>query len=347
VSRRQNNFDLIRLFAALQVVFLHGFGHLAVPNRSIVVFLNYFSGVPIFFVISGFLISMSWERAPSLRQYAWNRALRLYPGMWLCLLLSIVLFLACGTRPDSLRHFGIWLLAQTTVIQFYNPDFLRGFGSGVLNGSLWTIPVEIQFYGLLPLLALAAKRRDSVWLGFWAAAAALLILSAAATPRLPPLPVKLLGVSLIPWLFYFLTGCLGRRLYERRPALFEGKFPLWAAAYAAWIAIEIFWDIPGRNGRDLNVPTIILLAMLAISGAFSKPALASALLRGNDISYGVYLYHIPIINLLLFRRMTGAPAFLVLLAAVIAAAAVSWRLIERPALALKNYSLFRRDGRAA
>lgn len=37
-------------------------------------------------------------------------------------------------------------------VQFYNPDWLRGFGTGVLNGSLWSIPVELQYYVLLPFL---------------------------------------------------------------------------------------------------------------------------------------------------------------------------------------------------
>ncbi len=341
-SSRQNNFDLIRLFAALQVVFFHGVGHLKVPDLSIAVVLKHFPGVPIFFIISGFLISMSWERAPSLRQYLWNRTLRLYPGMWMCLLFSIILFLACGTRPDSLTHFAVWLLAQTTIVQFYNPDFLRGFGTVVLNGALWTIPVEIQFYLLLPLLAAVAKRRSAVWLGYLATAAALMILSPAIGGPQPFL-VKLLGVSLIPWLFYFLTGCVCRLLYERRPELFDEKFLIWAAAYASWISIGIFFGISEKTARDFNVLTVILLAMLTISAAFSRPGLSSALLRGNDISYGVYLYHIPIINLLLFLHLTGTPAFLLLLAAAIAAATLSWRLIERPALALKSYSLFPRE----
>jgi peptidoglycan/LPS O-acetylase OafA/YrhL len=41
-------------------------------------------------------------------------------------------------------------LAQLSIVQFYNPDFLRGYGVGVLNGSLWTISVELQFYVMLP-----------------------------------------------------------------------------------------------------------------------------------------------------------------------------------------------------
>jgi len=62
-------------------------------------------------------------------------------------------------------------------------------------------------------------------------------------------------------------------------------------------------------------------------------------LNSNDISYGVYLYHIPLLNLLLFHRIIGVAGFIVLLAMTLAAAMLSWRVIEKPALALKHYSL--------
>jgi peptidoglycan/LPS O-acetylase OafA/YrhL len=76
---------------------------------------------------------------------------------------SVACFLASGVRPDSAGRFLACLAAQLTIGQFYNPAFLRGFGVGVLNGSLWTIPVELQFYLLLPLLALFARRRPAGW----------------------------------------------------------------------------------------------------------------------------------------------------------------------------------------
>lgn len=338
-SNRTNNFDLIRLFAALQVVCLHSFGHLKVPvPRPAIVFLDYFSGVPIFFVISGFLISMAWDRAPVPRQYAWNRLLRIYPALWACLLVCIVLFLSCGVRPDSAKGFGAWLLAQLTIFQFYNPDFLRGFGTGVLNGALWTIPIELQFYILLPLLATAAKDRRLVWAAFILASAAMMVVSTPSV--LNPLTMfqKLLSVSIVPWLFYFMVGVMTRLLFEAYPSVFKGKGLAWTGVYALWMAVEIYFQIGGRHGKPLNIVTLVLLGMLAVSLAFTRPRLSSALLKGNDISYGVYLYHIPVINLMLFLGIGGTRGFTFVLAGALAAAALSWRLIERPALALKNYS---------
>lgn len=340
VSVRLNNFNLIRLFAALQVLIGHGVSHLKVqPPDFVWVILNYFSGVPIFFVISGFLISMSWDRAPSLRQYIWNRILRIYPALWICLFFSIGIFLSSGVRPDSLPNFLKWFIAQVTFFQFYNPDFLRGFGIGVLNGSLWTIPIELQFYILLPLLAMAAKGRRGVWVAYTLMAAALLILSAPYLVERTTIVQKLLGVSIIPYFFFFLIGVTARHLYEECPRLFEGKGFIWGGVYVLWVSVEVIFKIEGRSGNQLNILSIILLGALTVSLAFSRSQISSSILKDNDISYGVYIYHVPIINLLVFYQMIGAPGFIVMLIVTICAAMLSWRFIERPALRLKSYSL--------
>ncbi|MCG3110367.1 MAG: acyltransferase [Candidatus Manganitrophus sp. SB1] len=344
-AMRLNNFDLIRLFAALQVLIGHGSTHLeaAVPG-FVGAILAYFPGVPIFFIISGFLISMSWDRAPSLKQYVWNRALRIYPALWVCLFFSIGIFLASGVKPDSLPSFFGWFFAQITLFQFYNPDFLRGFGIGVINGSLWTIPVELQFYILLPLLAIAAKRTRLIWVVHTLIAAALMILAMPYLAERHTTIQKLFGVSIIPYLFLFLIGVLTRQLYEKYPNLFKGKGLIWSGVYGLWVAIEIIFDIDGGSGNRLNVVSIILLGMLTVSFAFSKSELSSYILKNNDISYGVYIYHVPVINFLMFNQIIGLLGFVAMLFVTIVIAMLSWRFIEKPALGLKNYSLLQRGG---
>ena len=79
---RKNNFDLIRLAAASQVMLLHGITHLEVDAPLLEQFVAYFPGVPAFFLISGFLISASWERNSDLRIFTANRALRIFPALW-------------------------------------------------------------------------------------------------------------------------------------------------------------------------------------------------------------------------------------------------------------------------
>lgn len=334
-----NNFDLIRLFAALQVMLNHGISHLHVTKFVWIDLLSYFPGVPIFFIISGFLISMSWERAPSLRQYALNRALRIYPALWVCLFASIAIFISAGVRPDSARNFLAWLAAQLTFFQFYNPDFLRGFGVGVLNGSLWTITVELQFYAILPLIMIVAKKSNFLWIILILASVILAIVTNSSQDEQKTIFQKLLHVSILSYLFFFLIGVRVRYLYEKYPSFFTGKCFYWFAIYVFWRGVETTFFNKWQLWNNLSVISILLLSVLIVSVAFSKPALSEKLLRKNDISYGMYIYHMPIINLLLSLEMTQASfGFVVMLVLTITISMISWKFVEQPALALKKYS---------
>ncbi|MBM4075066.1 MAG: acyltransferase, partial [Planctomycetes bacterium] len=108
-----------------------------------------------FFAVSGFLIPDSYKRCQSVADYFWRRARRIFPGLWACVMLSFGLVYLVDRSTLNDMTFGqmvIWLGCQMTVFQFWNPGFLRDFGVGVLNGSLWTISVELQFYLLVPVV---------------------------------------------------------------------------------------------------------------------------------------------------------------------------------------------------
>src|ERR1700732_5361655 len=154
-----NNFDMIRLLAALQVPVMHPITYLKPAGflAHLVQFgLNLFPGVPIFFVISGLLISKSYEQADSIRHYYQNRCLRIFPALWVCLVVTLGVICAIGVGSlgtVTAREWLLWWAAQMSIFQSYEADFLRPLGfSGGLNSSLWTIPIELEFYLLLPAL---------------------------------------------------------------------------------------------------------------------------------------------------------------------------------------------------
>jgi len=162
---RVNNFDLIRLLAALQVVLCHSVLyldlHFGVLFDHFMHVLDYFPGVPIFFVTSGFLISSSLRRHPGLRNYFRNRLLRIYPALYLSFFLTVGLLAALGYLTWNVvsdPQFALWIFTQLTIAPFYDIPRLIGFGHGDINCSLWTIPVELQFYIVLPLLMFSISK---------------------------------------------------------------------------------------------------------------------------------------------------------------------------------------------
>lgn len=157
---RRNNFDLIRLIAAAQVVFLHAAYWLQAELHPLVSeVLDWFPGVPIFFMVSGYLITASFVNTKSVKEFAYNRFLRIFPGLWVCLFLTLLMLLIAGqlqlTAPIRIVA---WLASQGTFLQFFGGGAFPAFGNGSINGALWSIATELQFYLWIPIVALAISK---------------------------------------------------------------------------------------------------------------------------------------------------------------------------------------------
>jgi peptidoglycan/LPS O-acetylase OafA/YrhL len=119
--------------------------------------LSYLPGVPIFFLISGFLIVMSYENNSNIKEYIKNRILRIYPALYVNIFIGLSILYYYGFIAFNFEFFR-WLIAQMSIIQFYNAEMFREFGTGVINGSFWTILVELIFYIILPFLLYFYKK---------------------------------------------------------------------------------------------------------------------------------------------------------------------------------------------
>jgi peptidoglycan/LPS O-acetylase OafA/YrhL len=324
-----NNFDLIRLFAALQVLVFHALHRFDVAAPTLLKPFGWFPGVPIFFVISGYLISASFERNPGLWTYGRNRALRIFPGLWTCILLTV---LACGLF--GYRFFSLsgaaWFTAQLAGL-IYTPAFLTDFGVGSYNGSLWTIPVELQFYVMLPILYWALSRFRIGTAGFAAVFLVFFGIALAISVLLPEIAgaheghaVKLLRYSFVPRFYLFLLGVLLQRLQVHGWAIIRGKGLYWLAGYA------VFRLVVPQVGPVYMIDEVIV-GLAIISLAYTVPTLAERLLRGNDVSYGVYLYHGLVINVM-FELGYQAGGWLVGFALLLSVMVgyLSWIMVERP-----------------
>jgi peptidoglycan/LPS O-acetylase OafA/YrhL len=348
-STRENNFDLLRLLAALQVAFFHSVSHLNVPidaTDPLIRITSALPGVPIFFVISGFLISLSWERNSDLRAYARNRALRIFPALWVCLAVSIATAAAIGGVSFWRLEALPWLAAQITIGQFYNPGFLRGYGVGVLNGSLWTIPIELQFYLVLPPLYAWLGVRKRSGNGRLLALAAVSVCAYSVYFHIgrstaSPVLMKLAGETIVPYLWMFVLGILLQRNFQRLSVYLVGRALWWAVGCCVVAAATgPLGSRPGFTDLAVNGLRMAVLAAAVVSFAFSAPGLSGRLLRGNDLSYGLYVYHMVVVNVFVERGAPGTYSVLgIALGITLLFAWASWLAIERPALARKRSTL--------
>jgi len=337
VGFRRHNFDLLRILVAVLVLFNHTTLYLGL-DKQCPRLISFFPGVPIFFIISGFLVSRSYETASDLWSYARNRLLRIFPGLWVCVLLTILVATYFGYDFLQLRGLA-WLVAQLGGA-IYTPGFLKSFGFGSYNGSLWTIPLVLQFYVLLPVAYFVLSRRGDLTRGLVALWGVFLVLALIFRPMTvfiegqpDPLDLKLLRYSFVPHFYLFLFGVLLRRVQAHESSLIKGKAPIWLAAY-----IAVMYVIPDSDVKYVLHP--LALGLVVLSAACTGPDLARLVFRGNDLSYGVYIYHGLVINIFVELGLVGSPAYAWILAGVtFALALLSWRLVERPFLRKKRQSI--------
>lgn len=123
----KNCINLIRLLAAVQVFLGHAVWHLEVemPDHFLKI-ISVLQGVPVFFVISGFLIWNSLTKDPSWKSFVKKRILRLYPEMWGGIILSTLMILILYNKQIKWKSLIMWIITQSTVFQFWTPEWLRG-----------------------------------------------------------------------------------------------------------------------------------------------------------------------------------------------------------------------------
>ena len=343
-SFKINNFDLLRILAATQVVGAHIFGHmgLAAPNWWSA--FDGFPGVPVFFVISGFLISASYERSSSLKNYARNRVLRIYPGLWCCVLLTTVVAICFGFNFLN-RAAPVWFASQLVGV-IYTPRFLQHFGFGSYNGALWTIPIELQFYLVLPAVYWLVRKARNEQLCFWLIWSVFVVLSVLLRWLFPQMdsdvgPQKLVRYSFFPHFYLFLTGVLLQRAAAYKRNWIAGKALYWVVGYLGLVfLVRFFAPAAALPYAAETTACMLVLAIATVAAAYTVPGASHRILRGNDISYGVYIYHGLIMNALIELGLIGRPRYAVLLiCCTYIAGYLSWIVVERRFLRRKQQTI--------
>ena len=349
---RHNNFDALRLLAAASVIFSHSFliaeGS---QNREWLILLTGnqcilgLTGVFVFFAISGFLVTQSFEQTGNPLHYLAKRALRIFPGLFVATVVSALLLgplvtalplAAYMSRPEPYAYvIGNSLLDQT-VHELPGVSFVDNSAGLEINGSLWTLRLEFLMYLMvlaLGLLRLLTVRTALLLLAFGIVCVKFEIL----------FPLEKWG-----WFFRLLSGwawlvaffAAGMLLYKlRHTRIFDGRIAILALA-----------------GLILSVPLRLFIPLFPVFGCYLAlwlalsprlPVIPAA--RFGDLSYGLYIYGWPVeaaVIWFLGGRAAWWQVFLIALPTAAALAFLSWHLVERPMLRLKPGSSRARAGYA-
>jgi peptidoglycan/LPS O-acetylase OafA/YrhL len=337
---RDNNFTLLRFSAAMTVLFAHSVAVLGLPPEREFFFNRLgFSlgemGLDMLFVTSGFLVTASLVGRQDLIAYLWARILRVYPGMWVMLVLTVfVLAPALTTLPRA-----DYYAAPATWEYFRKCAMLMGgvryslpgvFDTvplkGEFNGSLWTMPVEVRMYlylaaiwvalALMPALRIKAMR-------FVLPISAAVLLAIVLSARLTGSAFN--GANICIFMFLY-----GSSLY-----LWRDRIPL-----GPWLLVGIVAAL-FMASFDKTVFFLVYLACLAplvLHLVYVPGGRIRAFNDWGDYSYGVYIYAFPVQQTLalLFPAMSLAAMMASSAVVSVAIAIVSWKLVEERALGLKG-----------
>jgi peptidoglycan/LPS O-acetylase OafA/YrhL len=145
---------------------------------------------------------------------------------------------------------------------------------------------------------------------------------------------KLAIVSVFPYLYCFLTGALMYLYWDEIKKYIERRALYWVILFILFCYLTGMY--PSYFPRDLQILSNFLLSILTLSFAYSLPSLGK-LLKGADISYGMYIYHMLIINSFISLGYVGKPEYLYLTILITTLlSGLSWFLVERKVLSLKR-----------
>lgn len=353
-QRRLRGIDGLRALAAMSVVGYHAWLY-TMPQVSAVnrvttgdyVWHELRLGLVLFFVLSGFLLYGPWVAAargerppPSWRAFGVRRAARILPAYWLAIAGAILLLWphdgVPGVRLPPAHD--LWLFA------IFGQNFTE-HTLLTLNPPTWTLAVEAMFYVVLPLLgALAIMWRRP---GTLLVPALFLIAGVAYNRAIADHQELSLTVTKVLPAFtpYFAVG-MAAAVFARDRVL--SRRMMWAllGVGAVLVVGDGLWaaegasrgshDLALRVWRDLPAATGFACWMVAVAAAPTplRALVARPVVWLGTVSYGIYLWHVPVFLMLRSHDLLPSSPFLALpiaLPITLLLAAASWRWVERPA----------------
>ena len=346
VPSHANNLNFLRFTAAGMVWYGHSFAIRQVPEP---LFLGTVPigpvGVWIFFAISGFLVYQSWVRDPRAMAFLLRRSLRIFPGLIVCILLSIFVlgpmltrlstkeYFAHPTTWNYLKNIGLYINYSLPGVFENNPI------PHAVNGSIWSLTIEFMLYLLMLAVVLlagllsryrAAESVSSADIARGWMLSCLLICCAASLLWAWPYPDMVVFYvtdlrQIVLCGSYFFAGCV----------LASFNLTKWLSLSNVTLAFVLMMAL-SINSKALQIGSWITIPIIALGfGLVSHPL--GRLFAKHDYSYGVYIYAFPVQQavVMLYPGLSMQGYLAVTGCVILLLAALSWHLIEQPMLKFK------------
>ena len=290
-------------------------------------------GVEIFFSISGYLVAASWNRSPCTLTFLIKRALRIFPALAMVCFLSVFVVGPTFSSLDASSYFSnpatFGYFSNLALYIVYTLPGLFEFNpfKSIVNGSLWSLPVEFAMYLTVVLTGMVASRYRQARIAW------LCILIAAIATKIyfleihngPPIVIWATSLSAtVDASVYFFAGAF----------LANSRSPSGVRPIILITVLVLLIVLPPALSPWLDP---LLLAYLVIAvGRATTPGLRAAG-RWGDFSYGLYLYAFPVQQIVMQMKISGNSLLgspLVFMISILLAA-LSWHCVEKPALAFK------------
>ena len=330
----KNNFDFLRFIFAFMVILAH-ISVLTQTLNTIPILEHIDSYIPVcgFFIISGFLITKSYDKSKSLGDYIKKRANRLLPAyIFIILFTAFFLVFISSLSFNSYftdNEFYKYLASNLIFLNFLHPCLPGVFTKNIMcavNGSLWTIKVEVCFYIIVPFLVLLTRKVKHRLLLLVILYGLVLVHNFFLAKYLAPKNFSLyftLSHQLPALMTYFISGMILH---------FYFNFILKYKGILAAVALPIFiFEYLHHYQYFLPIALSLLIFYFSYSANFK---FLNHFGKYGDYSYGIYIFHFPIIQLFVFLGLFNFNhnkwlSFSLLISLIILTAIFSWNYIEK------------------
>lgn len=337
---RDNNFNLIRVLAALSVLISHSFA-LTSGNSDAQPFSHTLGmtlgtmAVDVFFITSGYLVTASLLSRKNAVEFVIARMLRIYPGLLVMLLLTVfglgayftVLPLSSYLANGETYHYLRRCLTLINGVSFELPGVFRTLPlKGEVNSSLWTLPYEIRMYGILLLLWML----DSLWKSKAQRVFDLVVMGIAIVAG----GVTGFGhvtatavAAFWPLAFMFFSGSM---FYVLKKRVILSK-----SVFLVFVFVLLVASI---NPRIFGMFYMLLIGYVLFFLAYVPSGWIRKYNTLGDYSYGIYIYAFPVQQTVvaLYPGISLLHMTLISMLVTLCFAVLSWHFVERHALKLKS-----------